>query len=48
MQQPEQKQANKPRTPLAKTGASVMGLAFASALLIAGGVFVLRRGKQKS
>ncbi|WP_232509988.1 hypothetical protein [Corynebacterium pseudotuberculosis] len=25
-----------------------MGLAFASALLIAGGVFVLRRGKQKS
>ncbi|MEY6445236.1 hypothetical protein [Corynebacterium pseudotuberculosis] len=25
-----------------------MGLAFASALLIAGGVFVLRRGKKKS
>ncbi|WP_233486533.1 DUF5979 domain-containing protein [Corynebacterium pseudotuberculosis] len=48
VQQPEQKQANKPRTPLAKTGASVMGLAFASALLIAGGVFVLRRGKKKS
>lgn len=47
-QQPNKAQVNKQRTPLAKTGASVIGLGFASALLIAAGVFIIRRGKKKN